>query len=307
MRIHSICVVKNENDIIVETLTAAAAWSDFIYVYDNGSTDGTWAKVLDLAGRVPQVVAFASEDRPFREDLRREPFNRRRDQSAPGDWWCKLDADEIYIDSPREFLAGVPARFDVVWAAMFQYYFTDKDAAQFARAPDLYSDEVPLEQKCKYYVNNWSAIRFFRDKPDLRWESGARPYPLTRAYPRRIRLKHYQYRSPRQIEMRLATRREAMSRGGFKHERRGRWAQGIVARPARGRHDDTRAPESWTERIVDSSRLTFDTGSDYVIAEAALPRISAPNAPLLCRATAGISRAARAAWLGVRGPRREGA
>lgn len=49
MKIHSICLVKNESDIIAQTLKAAVNWSDFIYVYDNGSTDGTWEKVISLS------------------------------------------------------------------------------------------------------------------------------------------------------------------------------------------------------------------------------------------------------------------
>jgi hypothetical protein len=32
-----------------------------------------------------------------------------------GDWWCILDADEFYIDDPREFLEAVPKRFSSVW------------------------------------------------------------------------------------------------------------------------------------------------------------------------------------------------
>ena len=48
MKIHSICMVKNEADIIEQTIKAAAKWSDFIYIFDNGSTDGSWEKVLEL-------------------------------------------------------------------------------------------------------------------------------------------------------------------------------------------------------------------------------------------------------------------
>ncbi len=46
MQIHSICLVKNEADIIEQTLKAGIDWSDFIYVFDNGSSDGTWEKVF---------------------------------------------------------------------------------------------------------------------------------------------------------------------------------------------------------------------------------------------------------------------
>src|SRR5512137_111138 len=227
MAIHSICLVRNEADIVERSLSAAALWSDFIYVYDNGSTDGTWERVLALAAAAPQIVPFRREARPFDDGLRRIPFAHFRSRAAEGDWWCRLDADEIYIDSPREFLAGVPAECDTVWSAVFQYYLTDEDAARYERDPALYADDVPIERKCRYYLNNWSEIRFFRYSARLRWDTGGYPYPLLRSCPRRIRLKHYTYRSPAQIERRLATRSDAVKRGMFRHETRRDWPQSV--------------------------------------------------------------------------------
>ena len=53
MKIHGLCVVKNEADIIEQTLRSAATWCDWIYVLDNGSSDGTWEKVQRLARGLP--------------------------------------------------------------------------------------------------------------------------------------------------------------------------------------------------------------------------------------------------------------
>src|SRR6185436_20343992 len=208
MAIHSICLAKNEADIIERTLLEAARWSDFIYVYDNGSTDGTWEKVTALAATSPRIIPFRRDTAPFNDNLRRIPFAHFRHRSESGDWWCRLDADEIYIDSPREFLAGVPPEYDTVWSASFQYCFTDEDSERYRADPDLYADEVPVELKCRYYSATWSEIRFFKYHPGLRWHTGGFPYPLLKSFEKRIRLKHYQYRSPQQIEQRLVTRRE---------------------------------------------------------------------------------------------------
>ena len=41
-KIHAICVVKNEVDIIEACLRSAEQWADRIIVYDNKSDDGTW-------------------------------------------------------------------------------------------------------------------------------------------------------------------------------------------------------------------------------------------------------------------------
>ena len=42
MKIHAICLTRNEADVIEPCLLEAAQWADRIYVYDGASTDGTW-------------------------------------------------------------------------------------------------------------------------------------------------------------------------------------------------------------------------------------------------------------------------
>src|SRR3954470_662490 len=155
MKIHAMCMVKDEADIVSECLTAAAQWCDHLYVFDNGSTDGTWEIVQELAERLPAVVAWKSDPAPFSDGLRAQIFNAFSAQASPGDWWCRADADEFYIDDPRVFLRKVGPAHDVVWTASFSYYFTDRDAEQYAADPARYADDVPIEQKIRWYVNHW--------------------------------------------------------------------------------------------------------------------------------------------------------
>src|SRR5687768_2343461 len=105
MRIYGLCVVKNECDIIEQALRAASVWCDAIYVLDNGSTDGTWERVQDLARDLPKVIPFLKDSRPFDDGIRNVIFRQYRSRAKADDWWCILDADEFYIDDPREFLA----------------------------------------------------------------------------------------------------------------------------------------------------------------------------------------------------------
>jgi glycosyltransferase involved in cell wall biosynthesis len=250
-------------------------------VYDNGSTDGTWEKVLALAASESRIVPFRTDAAPYDNNLRRFPFAHYRHLSEPGDWWCQLDADEIYIDCPREFLAEVPADCDTVWSASFQYYFTDEDLERYRRDPALYADDAPIEQRCRYYSNNWSEIRFFRYDPRLQWHTGKFPYPLSKSFERRIRLKHYPYRSPQQIERRLATRRAAIQRGRFRHERATDLSDVNSNAPVRPKYrQDRKAPDSWMSRVAPASSLIRDDGRNYVINERVLPRIIAePDSP----------------------------
>ena len=57
-KIYSLLLVKNEADIIRESLMAAIQWSDKVIVIDNGSTDGTWEIVQELAKQDPRIVAY---------------------------------------------------------------------------------------------------------------------------------------------------------------------------------------------------------------------------------------------------------
>jgi len=213
MRIFGNCLVKNEVDIIEESLMRAASWCDSIFVFDNGSTDGTWERVLELAHREPRIVPYKQAGVPFRNSLRRDTFTAYRHEANKDDWWCVLDADEIYIDDPCEFLADVPKYHHVVWGVYFQHYFTDKDAALYAASPQAFPPFTSAEKALRYFRCDYSEVRFYRHRPRLVWEHGSAPRHLGVVHPRRIRFKHYQYRNPAQIQVRLATRQLAIKQG----------------------------------------------------------------------------------------------
>ena len=69
MKIFSICCVRDENDIVEETLKAALGWSDRIFVFDNGSVDGTWETLQDLANCDPIIELGGPDDRTFTDAL----------------------------------------------------------------------------------------------------------------------------------------------------------------------------------------------------------------------------------------------
>jgi len=233
-----------------------------VYVLDNGSEDGTWEIVLDLSRKWPGIMPHAHEDCVFQPSLRSRLFGHYRGNASTGDWWCRLDADEFYIDDPREFLACVPNLCHVVWSSSFQYYFTDKDLERYSRDPSLHADNVPIEQKLRYYLNNGSEIRFVRHRDELRWDDDE-PWPRNAGapYPYRIRLKHFQWRSPAQIQERLDTRVAAIDGGckSFRHERVRNWHERLIDRStARVMLPDDLSSLSWRDRIVSSDSLVYD-------------------------------------------------
>ncbi|MEA5567043.1 glycosyltransferase family 2 protein [Anabaena sp. UHCC 0399] len=283
MNIYGMCLVKNEDDIIAQTLKAATEWCNYIYVYDNGSTDRTWERVLELSKIYKQIIPYKQESRPFSDDLRSEIFNHYRTNSSEEDWWCRLDGDEIYIDDPRIFLAKVPQEYILVVSASFEYYFTDKDLELYNHNPSLYADDVLVEQKCRYYINNWSEARFIRYKKNWIWREndGGWPSAVWQApiYPVRIWLKHYQYRSPQQIQKRIDTRREAIvNRSGFCHEAQANW-KGLVFDQSNLVSDFEQLniqdiPNDWTARIVEASKLHYDAyDRKFVVCEDLMTKI----------------------------------
>jgi glycosyltransferase involved in cell wall biosynthesis len=249
MRIFGIMVVKNEADIVGHTLRAACRWCDEIYVLDNGSTDETWDLVQELSRSIPQIIPFEQTDEPFFESIRAKVFNAYKSGASDGDWWCRLDADELYVQSPREFLAEV-TRHEVVWAIHLQYYLTKEDVERFESSPALFDSNLPLNVRYHWYKAEHSEPRFFRHRSRLRWDGGAWPRHLGRVFPKRILLRHYKFRSPSQIQTRLRTRMAVFERGGFagQHWRNKNW------------------------KVRDKSELDYDDGSgSFVVDERQLP------------------------------------
>lgn len=246
-KIHSICVVKNEADIIEYCLQEASKWSDYIYVYDNGSTDGAWEKVLSLQS--DKIFPWKQEDKCFQESLRGEVFNEFRHRAKPGDWWCRLDSDEFYIQSPRDFLSKVRPSYHVVWGTAIEYYLSQKDI-------DSLDFTEPINQllpKIRLYKAENSEARFFRHRHRLSWGTdSAWPDHMGLVNPKRILYKHYKYRSPEQTQKRLGTRQNAREQGfpGWEHA----------------------LEDDWRKKIVNSEELHYDfQNGKYIIDEAQLP------------------------------------
>ena len=142
-----------------------------------------------------------------------------------------------------------------------QYLFTEVDAQRLPfGAPVKYPRDFP-----RHYVANYSEPRFFRHRDALTWnDSNAWPTHMGIATPRRIRVRHYQFRSPQQIERRLQTRREAAA-GGYEH-----FKHSLVS--------------TWREKIERSSELHYEKGDgDFVLNEAAAPRHVEPAMRRMCK------------------------
>jgi glycosyltransferase involved in cell wall biosynthesis len=246
-RIFCLCVVKNEADIIEYCLSEASHWASRIFVMDNGSNDGTWEKVLAMAN--DRIVPWKTNAKPFTDVFRRQIFRQFRHEASTGDWWCRLDADEFYIDNPTVFLSKVPLHEHVVWGIPVEYQLTHEDVASLDFSQPVKSR---LDQMRYYTIHN-SEARFFRHRPGLRWPDRASwPRHMGLVHHRRILYKHYKYRSPEQIQKRLVTRLQAVDEGFDM------WWKSYSGR--------------WEEVVGNASECSYDRGSGrYEYDPSALP------------------------------------
>lgn len=179
MKIFGLTLVKNEADIIRQSMSAALQWCDWIGVVDNGSTDGTYDILLDLAREHPdRFVLCGVRDVPFSNDLRRIPFKALRSEASEGDWWCRLDADEFYPVDPHSFLEEAVAPHEcVVWSIHLQYYYTDQDYERWKAGNESLADRNrPIQDRRRYYKAVYSEHRFLKHREGLVWDKG-NPWP----------------------------------------------------------------------------------------------------------------------------------
>ncbi len=206
MRIFCITVVKNEADVIGQTIEHARHWSDGIFVADNGSDDGTADVVRVLSERHDNIHFLGVFDVAFTDAIRGEIFAHVPDVSRTGDWWCRLDGDEFYIDDPRQFIAALPDDVDSIWGGCYQFYFTDLDYLRYCEDP-IGFEQMPVMDRLRHYQGNRAEMKFVKHTPYFHWPTD-QPWPVYTLNPadRYIRFRHYQHRSRAQIEKRLGIR-----------------------------------------------------------------------------------------------------
>ena len=225
-KIYSLLLVKNEADIIRASLMAAVKWSDKVIVMDNGSDDGTWEIVQELAAQDIRIVAFMQYTGGFHIGLRAKAFRAFRHELSSRDWWCvRLDADEFFSEDPRNFLANIPNKYNCVKKISTDYVLTEEDIQGHKFTGDFTNDRQYITH---HLPERRKERRFMRHRPWLIWcEKWRYPHPMGRTAKACIAVDHYQYRSPQQMEKRYDTRQKAKKDGcgSFLHENGSSWKE----------------------------------------------------------------------------------
>ena len=122
-KLFGVCFVKNEEDIIADSVTHASQFCDKVFVVDNGSTDDTWDIVKRLG--LENVVPVCSKDFVFRDYLRLRFMETRKEELGLGNWWYIFDADEFLLGKPFEAIAQAEDEgADCIAIGMVNFYLT---------------------------------------------------------------------------------------------------------------------------------------------------------------------------------------
>jgi hypothetical protein len=214
MRFHGLMLLRDEEDIIDECLTHLLTWVDSLFIYDLGSTDSTWEIVQQHAGCDRRIVPAIHQPTIYNDNLRCVLFDKYRERFEPGDWIMKIDSDEFYQISPRDFVKQrlMPAESSV----FLQWYFfrlTDREVAEYEQGKDILEDrKKPIAQRRRFYtIPTYSEPRMFRYRRTMKWpQTAAWPYNMGVAARKRIPIRHYPHRDPLQMQRRYRLRHAMM-------------------------------------------------------------------------------------------------
>lgn len=127
MKLIGLLRIRNESEIIVDTLNHMSEFCDGIYIYDDNSTDNT-VELCRQHEKVRLVIEGENWDvnRERAEHENRQAVflaARNNENLKPNDWFIYMDADER-IDFDFSILCD---DFDAVKLRLFDFYITDED------------------------------------------------------------------------------------------------------------------------------------------------------------------------------------
>lgn len=222
VRVVAQMMIRNEADVIVETLSSIANWGiKRIIILDGASTDGTIELVRAFDGAEIDLHVSADPDDRFADHRRQEllDLTRRHDPT----WILSLDADEIYHTNPLEaILIAHVTGANVVWCDIPQFWLTIADI----KAGLLMEDErVSIQERRRWYswghtgcfiwmddLNHYYPQDVQKRTPEYKGVENYREWQLPG--PVRPICKHYCFRSLPQAVKRMEERRV---RGGRKY------------------------------------------------------------------------------------------
>lgn len=207
--LYAIGLVKDEADVLEQSIRHATTFCDRIFYMDNGSSDDSWAIIEALASEMPdKVVPYERTSEPYIEGMRNRIVNEMSDDLGPDTWWLKLDADEFLDTDPRPFIRAAERKGAdgiIAWSA--QFALTDVDVREWEAGRD--DRTRPISQRRRHYLVDWREVRLWRNQPGIPWDDASRSFPpsITKLTTNGLYNRHYPNRDPEQVQKRIEVRK----------------------------------------------------------------------------------------------------
>jgi len=226
MQFHAILPVRDEADIISQSLQHLLKWANAIYLFDTGSVDNTWQIIQEFAAKDKRVVPLKKDPVFFSETrLRGWMFHQARKQMRNGDWFLRVDADEFHHISPPQFVKTRMRKYETI--AYHQYYdfrLTESEVLAWEAGKETLADrQRPIEERRRWFTPSiYSEPRLCRYRETMEWPPTV-SFPFNAGFVARERLpiRHYPHRDPVQLERRCRLRTVMMA----DQENRSNWSR----------------------------------------------------------------------------------
>lgn len=146
MKVIGLTKIRNESLILQDTLDHYAQFCDEIYVYDDGSTDGSDGLAYQHSA-VTKLIRGPHDPHPYSHGRQRQAamMEAITDGGRP-DWFCSFDADERLAEIDRKYLENVHESVNGILLRLFDFYITPADmnreyAGNLTRLRDLCGPE----------------------------------------------------------------------------------------------------------------------------------------------------------------------
>ena len=216
VKFHALLAVRDEADILDQSLRHFLTWADAIYVFDTGSLDHTWDIVQQFAAKDKRVIPLKKAEVFFSElSLRGWIFNQVRRHMRSGDWFLRVDADEFHHISPRDFIkTRVRKHETVVYHQYYDFRLTRSEAQAWEQGRETLADrQRPIQERRRWFtVNAYTEPRLCLYRESMQWpETVSFPYNAGYLARERLPIRHYPHRDPLQLARRCRLRAAMMA------------------------------------------------------------------------------------------------
>jgi glycosyltransferase involved in cell wall biosynthesis len=207
-------MIRNEADIIAQSVPHACAVCDILLAVDCGSDDGSLELLEGLADHHPNLILAGTLHDRTPDEARCRLWRLLRWHTSWSTWWVFIDADEFIESDLRETLAQAGrAGADHLFSRHANFYYTESELKRWVLGEETIADRPRrISERRHFYVMATSMPRAFRNLPWVVWNE-QEYFPRVSCPAReRILYRHYQYRDWDQIWRRVETRRQAPER-----------------------------------------------------------------------------------------------